>query len=178
AAVEKVTTIGIVYEQVGPTEYAEGNRWKGTAFWQLIDTLTDRRRYDQFLNLHQGLCDRVERWQEHDCWLEYPCDEWIPEAAQRYSEQWATHVCDAWEQSGGRPDRKVGYYEGFGSRPGWSEDGSGTRRKWVIDWVTMKSGTPELTVEVQINSKNTPREKQLALSVSAIAASVDRLIHD
>jgi hypothetical protein len=68
----------------------------------------------------------------------------------------------------------VGHYGGTMGRPDPAD--ASRRRQWIIDWVTLKTGTPELTVEVQNNSKKTPREKQMRWEEVAIRASVDRLL--
>lgn len=176
-AVEKIPHPGIVYEQIGPTQYAEGNQSKRTSLWVLIDRLTSRVRYDMFLHLHQGMeNDTLPPWDTHDCWLEHPTQEWIPREAQVYAASWAEDVMKAWEKIGAKPYRAVGNYGGTMGRPD-SEDPS-RRRQWLIDWVTIKTGTPSLTVEVQNNSKKTPCEKQFRYAEAAIRASVERLLKE
>jgi hypothetical protein len=70
----------------------------------------------------------------------------------------------------------VGHYGGAMGRPDPAD--SSRRRQWIIDWVTLKTGTPELTVEVQNNSRKTPRDKQMRWEQVAIRASVERLLRE
>jgi hypothetical protein len=176
-AVDKIAHPGIVYEQISPTEYAEGNQSKRTALWRLVDRLTSRLKYEMFLNLHQGMeNDTQPPWDAHDTWLEHPTQEWIPKETQEYAAAWAEDVIKAWERAGAKPYRVTGHYGGTMGRPDPAD--STKRRKWMIDWVTLKAGTPELTVEVQNNSKKTPREKQMRWEEVAIRASVERLLKE
>ena len=176
-AVEKIAHPGIVYEQISATEYAEGNQSKRTALWRLIDRLTSRLAHDMFLNLHQGMENDAEPpWDAHDAWLEHPTQDWIPKDAQEYAASWAQDVLKAWERAGAKPYRMTGNYGGTMGRADPKD--SATRRQWLIDWVTVKTGVPELTVEVQNNSKKTPCDKQMRWQEVAIRASVDRLIKE
>ncbi len=176
-SVERIAHPGIVYEQISPTEYAEGNQSKRTALWRLIDRLTSRVKYDMFLNLHQGMeRDTEPPWDAHDTWVEHPTQEWIPREVQAYAASWAIDVMKAWERGGAKPYRVVGTYGGTMGRPDPADPAR--RRKWLIDWVTLKSGTPELTVEVQNNCKKTPRDAQMRWSHMAVCASVERLLKE
>ena len=176
-AVEKIAHPGTVYEQLSATEYAEGNQSKRTALWRLVDRLTSRLRYDMFLNLHQGMEDDTQPpWDAHDTWVEHPMQEWIPTEVQTYAASWAEDVMKAWERAGAKPYRVVGHYGGTLGRPDPAD--STKRRRWMIDWVTLKSGTAELTVKVQNNSRKTPRDKQMRWEHVAIRASVDRLLKE
>ena len=176
-AKENIAHPGIVYEQIGATEYAEGNQSKRTALWRLVDRLTSRVRYDMFLNLHQGMEDDTQPpWNAHDTWLEHPTQEWIHRDVQEYAASWAQDVMKAWERAGAKAYAMIGNYGGTMGRPDPADPAR--RRKWLIDWVTVKTMTPELTVEVQNNSKKTPRDKQVRWAETAIRASVDRLLKE
>lgn len=169
AVATEAKAVGIVYEQTGPTTYVEPNRSQGGALWRLVDRLADGCPYRQFLNLHQGM----EAWADKDTWLEYPTDDWLPAAAQEYCLGWSEAVLDALEAVGAKPERKTGHYETYRHTPGWSEDGR--RLPWIIDWLTLKSGTSELTVEVQNNNPRTPAAKQRLFALTAIVAGVEYL---
>jgi len=176
-AVEKIAHPGIVYEQISATEYAEGNQSKRTALWRLVDRVTSRLTYDMFLNLHQGMeNDTQPPWDAHDAWLEHPTQEWIAKEVQEYAASWAQDVMTAWERVGAKPYRMIGNYGGTMGRPDPKDPSK--RRQWLIDWVTLKTGTPELTVEVQNNSKRTPCAKQMRWEAVALRASVDRLLSE
>jgi len=163
--------VGIVYEQIGAASFGEPNRCKACSLWTLIDRLSDVHQYRQFLNLHQGM----EAWTDHDTWLEFPTDEWLPDGAWRYSQDWSEHVLDAFEAVGGNPKRETGHYVEYrNAADGWSEDGR--RVPWLIDWLTLKSGTSELTVEVQNNNHRTPPAKQRLLAYAALVASAEYVI--
>lgn len=170
AVAAEAKTVGIVYEQTGPTTYVEPNRSLAGALWRLVDRLSDARTYRQFLNLHQGM----EAWTDKDTWLEYPTDDWLPAAAQEYSLGWSEAVLDALEAAGANPERKTGHYETYRQAAGWSEQGR--RLPWIIDWLTLKSGTSELTVEVQNNNPRTPAAEQRLFALTAIVASVEYLL--
>jgi len=167
---EAIEIPGIVYEQISKYEYAEGNRWKKTKMYDLIENLMTKYRYDQFLNLHQGM----ENWTEWDTWLEYPTQSWIPRSAIDYCKLWEEAVLSEFEKVGGKPNRNTGHYENFIFGP--DPENPNERRKWLIDWIPMKYGSAELTVEVQNNNQNTPWQEQIILSEAAIKASVDFLL--
>lgn len=166
----RVGEMGIVYEQIAPTKWAEPNRSREAALWKLIDRLSDNCQYHQLLHLHQGM----EAWEKKDFWLEYPTDDWLPQEPVQYCKGWSHAVLRAAAAAGATPEYETGHYLPYRTRELWSDNDR--RIPWLIDWLALKQATPSLTVEVQNNNPNTPAEEQRAFAFAALVASMEYLL--
>ena len=170
--VERLEEIGIVWERLSETLYGEPHFYKGCAWWKLVDRLSDEFQYDLFIELHQGM----EDWDEMDTLVIHPREYWIPREAIEYADRVEEKVIERWREAGAKPhpgDKE--YYARVGVRDR-DLNKPDERRKISIDWLTMKCGTPYLTIEVQNNNQNTPAEKQLLYEQTAIETCVEMLL--
>jgi len=170
--VERLEEIGIVWERLSETLYGEPHFYKGCAWWKLVDRLSDEFQYDLFIELHQGM----EDWDEMDTLVIHPREYWIPREAIEYADRVEEKVIERWREAGAKPhpgDKE--YYARVGVRDR-DLNKPDERRKISIDWLTMKCGTPYLTIEVQNNNQRTPAEKQLLYEQTAIETCVEMLL--
>jgi len=170
--IECLKEIGIVWEQISAHKYAEPHFFKGTTWWKLIDRLSDEIPYHFFAELHQGM----ENWEEYDTLAIYPNESWIPQSALDFSEKVHQHIREKWIQAGANPHPgDPDYYQRAG-RSCFRPDEPSERRRFSIDWLTEKCGTPFITVEVQNNNSRTPRDEQLKYAEAAIEACAEVLL--
>lgn len=171
-AVERLEEIGIVWEQIGDQVYAEPHLYKGCGFWKLVDRLSDEIHYDLFIELHQGM----EGWEKMDTLVIHPRESWIPQESLAVADQVETNIIKRWQEAGASPhpgDKDYYQRAGFSRLPDMTNPTE--RMKMSGDWLTIKSGTPCLTIEVQNNNPRTPAEKQLLYQQAAIEACLEFL---
>ncbi len=172
-SVEKMESIGIVWEQISEDLYAEPHLFKGCAWWRLVDRLSDDLRYDQCIGLHQGM----ENWDRMDTLVIHPRERWIPRESVAYATRMEERVIRRWTEIGACPHPgDPEYYEraGRGRIPDMANPRE--RIKLSVDWLAMKQATPSVTVEVQNNNPRTPPEEQLEYEEVALQACVEMLI--
>jgi hypothetical protein len=156
--------IGIVYEQISPTEYVEPNRTKQSSMYKLIQMLHAERDYHQRLGLHQA---ELQGFPDNKCYAILPClqDE-LPEERQQANVALAEAVIRAWQQAGGVPipePRPLGY--------------TGEQRQYFIDtWGDMYYTSTVSTSEVQNNNPQTPAAEQMRLTEVAVTAATEHLM--
>jgi hypothetical protein len=160
---DQPSRVGIAYERIDETTYVEPNRDGDSSFFRLIHRLTERHRYDQFLDLHQTEFE----CSPHNCVILLPVvwDD-LPEPIRAYSQTWADEITAAWrpmENVNPQPPRALGY--------------TGQQRAYFEQrWGALYRAYPHLTVEVQNNNSHTPADLQRQLSEAAIWVSIERLM--
>ncbi|MCD4823371.1 MAG: hypothetical protein K8S55_02085 [Phycisphaerae bacterium] len=170
---ERLEEIGIVWEQLSESLYGEPHFYKGCTWWQLVERLSDEFHYDLLIELHQGM----EGWEEMDTLVIRPQENWVPKESLEYAGKVEAKVIEAWKNAGAKPhpgDKE--YYQRAGK--GWFPDldKPNERLKMSGDWLSIKCGTPQLTIEVQNNNQRTPAEEQLLYQQTAIEACVEMLL--
>jgi hypothetical protein len=171
--VERLEKIGIVWEKLSDTLYGEPHFFKGCSWWRLVEKLSDEFHYDLFIELHQGMVD----WQEMDTLVIHPKECWIPREAVAYADKVEEKVINHWKKAGAKPHPGGQDYfkrAGKGRYPDFHNPDE--RGKMSADWLAMKSGTPCLAIEVQINNQRTPAEEQLLYEQTAIEACAELLL--
>jgi hypothetical protein len=170
---ERLESIGIVWERLSENLYGEPHFFKGCAWWKLADRLSDEFRYDQFIELHQGM----EDWDEMDTLVIHPRESWIPENTVEYADKMEEKVIEMWTGIGAHPHPgDKDYYQRAGKGRFPDINRPGERMKMSGDWLSIKCGTPCLTIEVQNNNARTPPEEQLLYEEAAIQACAGMLI--
>lgn len=170
---DRLENIGIVWEKLSDSLYGEPHFYKGCAWWKIVEKLTQKFYYDLYIELHQGM----EGWDEMDTLVIHPREHWIPETSVKYADEIEAAVIAKWKQAGALPHPgDKDYYRRAGT--GWPPDleNPSERSKMSGDWLSIKYGTPQLTIEVQNNNKRTPAEEQLLYQQTAIEACVERLM--
>jgi len=155
--------IGIVYEPISEHEYVEPNRHPRSSLMRHLKRLTERRRYDALLDLHQTEFENSDR----NCMIILPTTfEAQPEHLQQEEMAWARGIVEAWREAGARPIeeiRPLGY--------------TGEQRQYFVNvWGPYYQTHAKLTSEVQNNNPATPPEEQRLLSEIAIEVTMRRLM--
>jgi len=172
-ATDRLENIGIVWEKLSDSFYGEPHFYKGCAWWKIVEKLTSKFYYDLYIELHQGM----EEWQDMDTLVIHPREHWIPEVAIEYADKVEAKILENWKKVGASPHPgDKDYYQRAGK--GWLPDLDmpSERFKMSGDWLSIKYGTPQLTIEVQNNNQQTDAEKQLLYQQAAIEACVAMLI--
>jgi hypothetical protein len=170
---ERLEEIGIVWEQLSESLYGEPHFYKGCAWWRLAERLADEFHYDLFIELHQGM----EDWEEMDTLVIHPREHWVPKESLEYADRVEAKIIEAWKKVGAKPhpgDKEYYQRAGKGRIPDF--DKPSERMKMSGDWLSIKCGTPQLTIEVQNNNQRTPAEEQLLYEQTAIEACVEMLL--
>ena len=155
--------LGIVYEPISEYEYVEPNRHPRSSLMRHLRRLTQRRRYDALLDLHQTEFERSDR----NCMMILPTTFYEqPSDLQEEETAWAREIVEAWRQAGARPIeeiRPLGY--------------TGEQRQYFVDvWGPYYQRHAIVTSEVQNNSPATPPAQQRLLSEIAIEVTLRRLL--
>ena len=171
--VERLENIGIVWERLSEDLYGEPHFFKGCTWWRLVNRLLDEFHYDLFIELHQGM----EDWEEMDTLVIHPREHWIPKEIIKYADMIEEKVIERWKKMGASPhpgDKE--YYQRAGKTRFPDLNNPYERIKMSGDWLTIKCGTPSLTIEVQNNNPRTPPEEQFLYEETAIEACVGMLM--
>jgi len=155
--------LGIVYEPISEHEYVEPNRHPRSSLMRHLKELTERRKYDALLDLHQTEFERSDR----NCMVILPTTfEEQPAHLQEEEQAWAQEIIDAWRQAGARPiaeAKPLGY--------------TGQQREYFVKvWGPYYRTHAVLTSEVQNNNPATPPAEQRLLSETAITVTMGRLM--
>ncbi|MCX8082546.1 MAG: hypothetical protein N3D17_04040 [bacterium] len=171
--VERLEEIGIVWEKLSEKWYGEPHFYKGCTWWKLVERISDEFQYskdDLFLELHQ-----TEMYPDKDCMVIHPREAWIPPDAIARADEIEEKINRRWREVGGSPYQDKEYYTRLVERDK-DLNNPKERRKISIDWLTMKTGTPCITIEVQMHNPNTPAQKQILLEKVAIEVCVELLL--
>jgi hypothetical protein len=154
--------VGIAYERVDETTYVEPNRDWGSSLFRLLFTLTERRRYDLLLDLHQT--EFIGRPANATILLSVLWDD-LPESVRAVTRATADAITAAWRRMPG-VDPEEPHVVGY----------TGPQKTYLAQcWADINQSIPHLVVEVQNNTPRTPPELQRALSETAIRVGIETL---
>ena len=155
--------VGIVYEQLNDTEYAEPNRTARSSYWRLLEQIRAIQPLDQSVPLHQCGFEGLE----YKAVILLPVlqDELPPEIQSRNTAL-SDAIVAAWREAGAGP-----------VPPGKPLSYTGQQRQYFVDlWGNFYQDTAAATSEVENNSPRTPPAEQMRFSEIAVTAAIGHLL--
>ena len=154
--------IGIVYEQIDAHRFVEPNRSHDSTYFRLFFRMREMFDYKWWLNLHQMEFVNSDR----NGVILLPLEEGPPPDISAENRRWADDIHDAWRADGFRPM----------DEPIVSNPGEPHRTYFRRVFGALHQDMHILTCEVKNNNADFPPDAQLGANVSAIRATIERLL--
>lgn len=154
--------IGIVYEQIDEHTFVEPNRSHDSSYFRLFFKMHDMFQYKWWLNLHQTEFVRSDR----NAMVLLPLKEGPPPDVAKANEQWAEDIHQAWREDGFHPT----------DEPVVSDPGEPHASYFRRVFGPLHRDMHILTSEVKNNAPDFSPDEQMRANVTAIRATIERLL--